>query len=284
MTLSRSIGTMTNPRSIGSFIQELLDRDPRHRATTLKSRSHRAPPTVPALSKSQINYVLGYPGSFNPPHRAHMYLFKHVFIHGCHGLNFVAAIVAPCSDTALRDKVNRKQLACAFGNRERCQLWSQDHEFPRWAWVFERSSIDMDLPSFLTSLKETCAYEGYPVKFMRLNGADCSGPYNPPDAGPLYDVVILSDAARRADYRSGSRDRIRDFHYGCTRWRQSSVIASGEELKRHIKMKAEAWYPEALSMNENEYIGQGMFSNISHTFSFSLRLKYHAQMPCLWMT
>ena len=134
----------------------------------------------------------------------------------------------------------------------------------------------MDLSSFLISLKETCAHEGYPIGFVRLYGSDCWGPYDPPDAGSLYDMVILSDAARKADYRSGSSDRIKDFHYGCTRWAQFRTTMNDEELENHMRFKFEGRYSDAFPMNGIKSIQYGMFSAASIAVSLSLRLKHDA--------
>ena len=111
-------------------------------------------------------------------------------------------------------------------------LWKLDANFPAWAWVFDDEG--MDSRRFLEGLKGVCAMDGFNVEIVMLYGADCYGPDNPPESFLGCKMVILSDAARKAEYRRRSSDRLKGFN-NCSSWHLVSI--KDDELERRIRLK-----------------------------------------------
>ncbi|KAK4690546.1 hypothetical protein P7C71_g6268, partial [Lecanoromycetidae sp. Uapishka_2] len=155
-----------------------------------------------------------YRGGFNPPHRGHLKLLNHVFHHGAHDWDLIAAIVCPLSDVSFKCNANGDKLC--FGRNERCLLWKQDPEFPEWAWVYENGTIE--LRDFMTRLQAVARVDGYRISFVRLYGPDHVAPDRPPKIDNFYGFrkIIVCDAARQAEYQL-STGRIQNFQ-DCTKW------------------------------------------------------------------
>lgn len=188
--------------------------------------------SAPVLDRSRTNRILVYPGSFNPPHRGHLHLLKHVFMRGTHDMNIIAAIILPGSDKSVAKKVKAEGGEFMFGRDERCLLWKQDLCFPPWAWVYENGTISFT--TFSERLIRATKKDGYSLEYVPLYGAGIASPSSPP--GPMYGckTVIMSDAARAADFQRSS-GRLRDFH-GCTAWRRIRV--DEDKLRQHARAKA----------------------------------------------
>ena len=184
----------------------------------------------PMLEKARTNRVLTYTGSFNPPHRGHLHLLKHAFTRGTHDLNVIAAIILPRSDQSVANKVKAEKGNFMFGIDERSLLWRQDICFPPWAWVYNDSTTSFT--KFSQRLIRATEKDGYSLEFVPLYGAEGATTSSPPD--PVYGckTIILSDAARAAEYQLSS-GRLKDFD-GCTKWRGLSVPK--DLLRRNIKV------------------------------------------------
>ena len=178
--------------------------------------------SAPKLLKLRTNRILVYCGSFNPPHRGHLHLLKHAFMRGTPLMNVIAAIILPRSDESVARKVKEEDGKFMLGIDERRLLWEQDICFPPWAWVYNRTSTHTpSFTAFSQRLTKAAKDDGFCIEFVPLYGAGFGEPTNPP--GPLYgcEMMILSDAARPADYQRPS-GRLRDID-GCTRWIGASV-------------------------------------------------------------
>ena len=187
--------------------------------------------SAPKLTNYRTNRILTYCGAFNPPHRGHLHLLKHVFTRGTPGMNVIAAIILPRSDERLAQKVKAEDGKFMLGLDERRLLWEQDVCFPPWAWVYNQPST---FTTFSEKLTKAAEKDGFSLEFIPMYGAGFGQPDNPPD--PLYGckTMILSDAARAAHFQRPS-GRLRDFD-GWTKWRGMHI--HHDSLRRQAQAKA----------------------------------------------
>ena len=202
----------------------------------------------PMLVKNRTNRVLTYPGSFNPPHRGHLHLLKHAFTRGSYDLNVIAAIILPRSDHSVANKVKAEKGNFMFGINERSLLWKQDICFPAWAWVYNDSTTSFT--KFSQRLILAAEKDGYLLEFVPLYGAEGATPSSPPDPVFGCKTIILSDAARAAEYQRSS-GRLKDFD-GCTKWRGLHIH---EEYLRKIVQPLKTLCPPEVYSN----LEDGMF-------------------------
>ena len=194
--------------------------------------------SAPTLVKIRTNRILTYVGSFNPPHRGHLHLLKHVFMRGTHDMNVIAAIIIPSSDKSVAKKMKAKGEKLVFSREMRCFLWEQDLCFPPWACVYENNTTSFT--KFSERLTQATEKDGYRLEFVPLYRADNASPDSPPNPTYGCKTIIMSDAARAASYQSSS-GRLRDFD-GCTKWGRIRVdkdnLQRYAEGKAHYAMKA----------------------------------------------
>ena len=185
----------------------------------------------PTLEEFRINRILIYRGSFNPPHRGHLHLLKHAFTRGTHDLNVIAAIILPRSDSSVANKVKVENGKFMFGINERSLLWKQDICFPPWAWVYNDSTTSFT--NFSSRLIRATKKDGFALEFVPLYGAGIATPSDPPDLTYGCKTIIMSDAARAAEYQHSS-GRLKDFS-GCTKWR--GFCMDEDLLRQNTKVK-----------------------------------------------
>ncbi len=147
-------------------------------------------------------------------------------------MNVIAAIILPRSDEAVAQKVKEEDGKFMFGIDERCLLWTQDLCFPPWAWVYNNSATSFTM--FSQRLIQATEKDGYSLEFIPSYGAGIATPNSPPN--PVYGckTIIMSDAARAADFQRSS-GRLRDFD-GCTRW--SGMRIDEDQLWRNAQSNA----------------------------------------------
>lgn len=118
-----------------------------------------------------------------------------------------------------------------FGADERSLLWRQDICFPPWAWVYNDRTTSFRI--FCQRLIHATEQDGYSLEFVPLYGAGAASSDSPPT--PVFECkrIILSDAARVAEYQRSS-GRLKDI-YGCTKWRR---LCFHEDILRQTKTES----------------------------------------------
>lgn len=209
--------------------------------------------SAPNLVKGQTNRVLAYVGSFNPPHRGHLHLLKHVFTRGTHDMNVVAAIVIPMTDEGVSAKVQAEDGNFMFGIEERCLLWKQDPRLPPWAWVYENGFRAFTI--FSERLIQESKKDGYQLEFVPLCGAGDASPSSTPRPRFGCKTTIISDAARAADYQLSS-GRLENFDE-YTRWKRVHVdkdklrCCADRKVRHALEVTKDMGSQEARSMPED---------------------------------
>ncbi len=94
------------------------------------------------LLQFQPNRILLYLGAFNPPHRGHLNLIRHVFDNAGDDLNIVLAIISPMDDDRLLDKFSDENNPLLLTQKQRITLWKA-HGLPPNIIVWERPEGDL---------------------------------------------------------------------------------------------------------------------------------------------
>lgn len=102
----------TNTSPLPIYIEQVINHEPvsppSHPPSPPSNHTFNLFYDAPTLVKHRTNRILAYVGSFNPPHRGHLHLLKHVFTRGTHDMNVIAAIIIPASDESVMKKVQKK--------------------------------------------------------------------------------------------------------------------------------------------------------------------------------
>ena len=253
---------------LAEYIKKVYTHESKYPGRLPKGQFFPSTDVTPKLSRNQINRILIYNGSFNPPHRGHLHLLEHTFYHGSHDLNLIAAIIYPSSDDGLEGKRKKAGSNFRFGRDERSMLWKRDLCFPNWAWVHEvRGLVD-----FLRSLKDVTSSDGYDVEYVHLQGPCSDDHLQPPDEdaflGGCSDTLVISDAARLTNYQRSS-GRMRNFH-GWTKWKRIRVD-EGEILKL-VELRTQALCDDPIRIDSAEKdsgsIESGMLVQRSRVFLY----------------
>ncbi|KAI4097945.1 MAG: hypothetical protein L6R37_006764 [Teloschistes peruensis] len=199
------------------YMKKVYDHQPKHPRQIPESRFFPDSCEAPKLVKGKINRIILYNGAFNPPHQGHLSLLRHIFYHGVHDLNVVAAFVQTLADNYSLKKGRAAGGSFAFDRDTRCMLWKQHLHFPDWAWVHES---DERFSGFLARLKEVTSADDFEVDYLPLKGPweyEHISPWHPVDFHYGATMLIISDASRAADYQRSS-GRIRNFT-GYNKWK-----------------------------------------------------------------
>lgn len=119
----------------------------------------------PYLKRDQINRILVYPGSFNPPHVGHQASLSYAFNNSGCGLNLIAAIILPLDDNSLIMKVGTRKGAVVLTKEQRVGLWRGQSGLepgPSF-WIFDRSTDKWN--SLQKRLAEAVSADGFKIDF-----------------------------------------------------------------------------------------------------------------------
>ncbi|KAK3315763.1 hypothetical protein B0H66DRAFT_270507 [Apodospora peruviana] len=128
------------------------------------------------FSKTRINHVLVYHGSFNPPHIGHLSFLQDAFNNTGRDMPFVCAVIMPAADSYLSDhKFKDLDNALVLPSSVRAGLWATDARLPSWAAVLDPTTSRRTAPEFLAKIKIFGDSLGYRIKYWMLWDADWFG-------------------------------------------------------------------------------------------------------------
>lgn len=165
--------TMATTAPLSRYIQLALD-DPE--ATIFDDKENE-----PMLRSDQLNVVLCYRGTFNPPHQSHKDVLCHAFFRtGGHDLNVIAAVVDLTHDLYIATKLRAKnpdRKPVVFTKEDRIRLWKESGLHGGWYcfWNFEQRYDS----AFREKVIDLAAKDGYPIFIPKIIGGDL-----------LYDPIV----------------------------------------------------------------------------------------------
>ena len=185
----------------------------------------------PLLRPRGVNRILIYPGCFNPPHRGHLELLKHVFLNAGDDLQITAAIVIPIDEKHLAHKTRSEKKVLVLPREQRIELWQTSGLPKDRIWLFDRSQSDWAI--FKGRLVECFRANSVEVKFMLLGGPDWVNSIRVPDAARWGCTdIITSDISRAVNFRYG--DHLSQL-FSCTAWEKPHF--DPERLRRQIQAR-----------------------------------------------
>lgn len=189
----------------------------------------------PLLERNRTNRILLYPGSFNPPHRAHEALLNQAFASS-QDLNVIAAIVILLDDESVERKCRGSLV---LTKDQRVRLWRGDYGVHDWLWVYDRSVEEWH--SFRRRLADAVSQDGFDIGFTALCGPDhvrrsARLPWGTWDCNE----IIVGNAGRIADFTTlrGTLLPLED----CEKW---ETVSEDEEQAYQRAMRRTAWFAGA---------------------------------------
>lgn len=212
--------------------------------------SHNTSCHTAHLQQGQINRILVYCGSFNPPHLGHLELLRYGFLRSGKDLNLIAAMIVPMGHNHIARKCKGSHPGLIFSKEERRLLWKEHPDFPPWAWLFDRGWEE--LVRFQAELKVMTERDGYKIRFVMLCGPDCrprSDWNGKGTSGFDYNEIIVCDVAREGQI--SFEDGI-DAYKGFTEWKQvglAKAIVAGKEIEYNARQSAELAFQEEYNLD-----------------------------------
>lgn len=220
--------------------------------------THRSP----HLRSDRINRILVFPGSFNPPHCAHLELLRHGFMKSGRDFNIIAAFVLCLDDESLIRKLSGKKNAMIFTKAERVRLWN-DYVPSDWYWTYDQSESEWF--DFQKSLTQAITKDGFEVSWVALCGPDYVGvDCLPPRSVWGCKEIIVSDIGRPANFICRARNTLINLS-GCEAWEE--LVPDLEAIQKYAK-ESTSWVLSGLFMLCHTFaqhlLDKGQWKNISH--------------------
>lgn len=175
----------------------------------------------PLVKENGVTRILIYPGSFNPPHEAHLRLLNHAFTRSGHDFEFTAAIIVTTRDHHLESKMRRKgSNGLVLGQHRREALWQQAIKDNDRYWVFDGGD-QVKWSKFAPKLRSALTARNTKVEFVALMGPDVVEA-RPDHKGWMCDHIITSDLCRTASF-AGLAKPVQ--LYNCSEWHHPVVHA-----------------------------------------------------------
>ena len=188
---------------------------------------------IPLLSKDNVNRVLLYPGSFNPPHVGHLSVLRHAF-DSSPDLNIVAGIVLQMAVEHIEEKNYRSGRRLVLSLEQRSELWKRDARFPAWALAPScKSSVELR-----EKIANAAKKDGYEILYVNLSGPDIWN-FNWPHRH-VHEACtehLISNAARSAPFLrpDGVPQPIKSY----TTWQRLELdLQPGAEKLQHTKRRS----------------------------------------------
>jgi hypothetical protein len=201
----------------------------------------------PVLRSDQTNYIIIYPGAFNPPHRGHVEILEDGFCNSGPTLNIVAALVAPTSDDRLlakeadRSGTGPSQNQVTFSQSQRESLL-RDHlsnrasvkELACKTQVWKFHSLD-PFDGYMRLVQKLAADEGFTIDFLSLKGADHLSFDKPLKLSSLLDCrkVIFSEISR-VNEEAWTNGRPTPLKGGWSKWSVVSSVTGRDGVCRSV--------------------------------------------------
>jgi hypothetical protein len=181
---------------------------------------------LPALTlrKEVVNTIIGFGGTFNPPHIGHKLLLTHAFFRSSLP-NVIAAFVLPDRTSNVANKLARLGVpeGLAFSASEREMLWHDDLLAPC-MWVDQHQGLSFF--EWEESLIREAGKDGFRLQVISLLGVEYLEKLSfYQDQGSRYPNTIYCDAMRPLTYQTVSGAPMQLPGYGP--WRRRHLGKSG---------------------------------------------------------
>lgn len=188
--------------------------------TTARTRLYRG--------NLHINYVLLFPGSFNPPHQGHAALLRHVYASLGPDRHIVGAIIIPTDDERLAAKNSLDERPLLLTKAQRVQLWRQSGVLdPNRFWVFDGTEEEWArLKSRIEAVSMSCSAR---IRFILVVGPDRMAVACDPRSWGCQETAS-SDVSRPAEFRDAHAPLWLTRLPSCHAWEQ--VAAAQHQLPR----------------------------------------------------
>jgi hypothetical protein len=212
-------------KSLVNRIDGLLEPYSYRSKEDLVLRNYRLPHL--RIHEHRINHILIYGGAFNPPHAGHLNFLKDSFLNAGRDMNFICAIIMPCSDSYLKEtKFKDTDNPLLLPYELRARLWYEDSRWPTWAAVLRRWNYGYDL----SNLKKIAREMDIRIQFTLLSDAATSRPLECRALGltDYVDNVLVNTWGRQGEENNHS---LQSWNLEHPPW--TALHQPGEKVERY---------------------------------------------------